>query len=149
MKATETSCCCMANIWFGKKMEKASKLIMTKLVYCSSCNLFYDRWLTIKTSRRSSLLTVIAEPCVANLPWSFGLSSALGFFSNPRGPGPSRNRAVVPDRQDTKPGGIGSLESILGLLKSSDLHGIFSPVLSCQGLANFSSNKRSLLKSVA
>jgi hypothetical protein len=31
---------------------------------------------------------------------------------------PSRNRVVVPARQATQPGGIGSLESILGLLKS-------------------------------
>jgi hypothetical protein len=31
---------------------------------------------------------------------------------------PSRKRVVVPVRQATQPGGIGSLESILGLLKS-------------------------------
>jgi hypothetical protein len=31
---------------------------------------------------------------------------------------PSRNRVVVPARQATQPGGIGSLETILGLLKS-------------------------------
>ncbi len=34
------------------------------------------------------------------------------------GKGPSRNKVVVPTRQATQPGGIGSLESILGLLKS-------------------------------
>jgi hypothetical protein len=31
---------------------------------------------------------------------------------------PSRNRVVVPARQATQPGGIGSLESILELLQS-------------------------------
>jgi hypothetical protein len=34
------------------------------------------------------------------------------------GQGPSRYRVIVPARQATQPGGIGSLESILGLLKT-------------------------------
>jgi len=40
--------------------------------------------------------------------------SVLEFLNNL----PSRNRVIVPARQATQPGGIGSLESILGLLKS-------------------------------
>jgi hypothetical protein len=43
----------------------------------------------------------------------------LEFLKNLWGLGTDyRNRVVVPARQATQPGGIGSLESILGLLKS-------------------------------
>ncbi len=42
----------------------------------------------------------------------------LEFENNQWGRGPSRNSVVVPARQATQPGGIGSLESILGLIKS-------------------------------
>ncbi len=46
----------------------------------------------------------------------------LEFLNNLKltygGEEPSRNRVVVTARQVTQPGGIGSLESILGLLKS-------------------------------
>ena len=36
----------------------------------------------------------------------------------------SRNRVVVPARQATQPGGIGSLKSLLGLLKSLDIRAL-------------------------
>jgi hypothetical protein len=39
---------------------------------------------------------------------------------------PSRNRVVVPARQATQPGGIGSLKSILGLLKSLKIQAFIS-----------------------
>ncbi len=42
----------------------------------------------------------------------------LEFLTIFGGGKPSRNRVVVPARQATQPGGIGSLESILGLLKN-------------------------------
>jgi hypothetical protein len=38
---------------------------------------------------------------------------------------PSRNRVVVPARQATQRGGIGSLESILGLLKSLKIRPLY------------------------
>jgi hypothetical protein len=41
----------------------------------------------------------------------------LKFLNNLWGPQPSRTMVVVPARHATQPGGIGSLESILGLLK--------------------------------
>ncbi len=45
--------------------------------------------------------------------------TVLEFLNNLCGGyAPSRNRVVVPARQATQPGGIGSLESILGLLQS-------------------------------
>jgi hypothetical protein len=44
--------------------------------------------------------------------------SVLKFFNNLWGASTSRNRVIVPARQATQPGGIGFLESILGLLKS-------------------------------
>ncbi len=42
---------------------------------------------------------------------------------------PSRNRVVVQARQATQPGNIGSLESILGLLKSLKIRIQVSSVL--------------------
>ncbi len=42
----------------------------------------------------------------------------LKFLNNLWGYEPSRNRDVVPSRQATQSGGIRSLESIVGLLKS-------------------------------
>ncbi len=44
-------------------------------------------------------------------------SHVLVFLNNLWGLGPSRNRVVVPARQATQPGGIGSLQAVLGLLK--------------------------------
>ncbi len=38
---------------------------------------------------------------------------------------PSRNKVVVPARQATQPGGIGSLESILGLLESLKIRALY------------------------
>ncbi len=38
---------------------------------------------------------------------------------------PSRHRVVVPARQATQPGGIGSLESILGLLNSLKVRDLY------------------------
>jgi len=45
------------------------------------------------------------------------LACAGIFKQSNRGQEPSRNSVVVPALQVTQPGGIGSLESILGLLK--------------------------------
>jgi hypothetical protein len=49
------------------------------------------------------------DPCVRIFKQSMGARP---------GKEPSRNRVVVPARLATQPGGIGSLESILGHLKS-------------------------------
>jgi hypothetical protein len=51
---------------------------------------------------------------------SLNSNSVLEFLNNTGiwGLGPCRNKVVVPGRQATQPGGIDSLESILGLLKS-------------------------------
>jgi hypothetical protein len=46
-----------------------------------------------------------------------GIEPSAGIFKQSMEAIPSRNRVVVPARQATKHGGIGSLESILGLLK--------------------------------
>jgi hypothetical protein len=40
----------------------------------------------------------------------------------------NKNRVAVPARQATKPGGIGSLESILGLLKSLKIRALLATV---------------------
>ncbi len=45
-----------------------------------------------------------------------GYGSVLEFLTIYGGKESSRNKVVVPARQDTQPGGIGSLESIFGLL---------------------------------
>ncbi len=69
-----------------------------------------------------SEFTVLSQP-------SKRISSERNRFCHPMQPGPefytiygsqepSRNRVVVLARQATQPGGTGSLESILGLLKS-------------------------------
>jgi hypothetical protein len=50
--------------------------------------------------------------------WGYKLIPVLEFFNNLWVLEPSRNRVVVPAPQATHPGGIGSLESILGLIKS-------------------------------
>ncbi len=42
----------------------------------------------------------------------------LEFLNNLGGQEPSRNKVVVLARQATQSGGIGSLESIIGILKS-------------------------------
>ncbi len=47
----------------------------------------------------------------------------LDFLTIYGGKEPSRNRIVVPARQATQPGGIGSLESILELSKSFNKSG--------------------------
>ncbi len=48
----------------------------------------------------------------------------LEFLNNIGGKAPNRNRVVVPVRQDTLSGGIGSLELILELLKSLKLRAL-------------------------
>ncbi len=45
----------------------------------------------------------------------------LEFLNNIWGEEPSRNRGVVQASQDKQPGGIGSLESILEVLKSLNI----------------------------
>ncbi len=51
----------------------------------------------------------------------------LEFLNNPWGLGTDyRNRVVVPASQATQPGGIGSLESILGLLKSLKIRALYT-----------------------
>ncbi len=55
-----------------------------------------------------------------------GRESWAGILNNLWELEPSRNRVVVPDRQATQPGGIGALESILRLLKSLKISGLFS-----------------------
>jgi hypothetical protein len=49
----------------------------------------------------------ISAPCAGIFKPFMGARNRVG-----------RNRVVVPARQDTQPGGIGSLESIFGLLQS-------------------------------
>ncbi len=51
----------------------------------------------------------------------------LEFLNNLWGLGTSRNRVVVPARQATQLGGIGSLESILWLLKSLKIRALTIP----------------------
>ncbi len=52
----------------------------------------------------------------------------MEFLNNLCGLGTeNRNRAVVPARQAKQPGGIGSLESILGLRKSLKIWALVGP----------------------
>ncbi len=54
--------------------------------------------------------------------------SCAGIFKQSMGARhPSRNRLVVPARQVAQPGGIGSLESSLGLLKSLKIRALDTP----------------------
>ncbi len=48
---------------------------------------------------------------------------------------PSMNRVVVAARQATKPRGIGSLESILGLLKSLNIRALYALYFPFSGIA--------------
>jgi hypothetical protein len=60
--------------------------------------------------------------------------TVVEFLNNLWGLGePSRNRVVVPARQATQPGGIGSLGLILGLLKSLKIRGYVSCVCMTNG----------------
>jgi hypothetical protein len=74
--------------------------------------------------RRSAFILLLF---ILNTPVPLLEKKILGEFSNNGqdtatvsygGQEPSRNRVVVPARQATQPGGVGSLELILGLLKS-------------------------------
>jgi hypothetical protein len=57
--------------------------------------------------------------CHENFGAKTAWSHVLEFLNNPWGLGTEQEyRVIVPARETTQPGGIGSLESILGLLKS-------------------------------